>query len=168
MNHKYWGQFCIFNIKGVIIIYFSILRIHLTRRPGLYWDSFTSVKMVSIKLLLTLAVSYNWLLAQLDVNHALLHGDLHKEVYMDLPLGYNHNVVAPQEECLVCCLHNSIYGIKQASARGSTSSLMHCFSLVLSSWNLIILSLSKNLVPLLWPYLFTLMTYIDRWFHSNH
>lgn len=43
--------------------------------------------MVSVKILLTLAVSYQLPLVQLDVNNAFLHGDLHEEVYMDLPLG---------------------------------------------------------------------------------
>lgn len=34
---------------------------------------------------------------------------------MNLPLGYKHNVVASQGEHLVCRLHKSIYGLKQAS-----------------------------------------------------
>lgn len=34
---------------------------------------------------------------------------------MDLPLGYKHSKVASQGERLVCRLHKSIYGLKQAS-----------------------------------------------------
>lgn len=34
---------------------------------------------------------------------------------MDVPLGYKHNVVASKGERLVCRLHKSIYGLKQAS-----------------------------------------------------
>ena len=42
-----------------------------------------------MKVLLTLALTQNWNLAQLDVNNTFLNGDLVEEVYMDLPLGYN-------------------------------------------------------------------------------
>lgn len=59
-------------------------------------------KIFSVKILLTLAFSYNWPLVQLDVNNAFLHDDLLEEVYMDFPLGYKHNVVALKGEYLVC------------------------------------------------------------------
>lgn len=60
-----------------------------TQQEGLdYIETFSLIaKMVSVKILLTLAVSYQLPLVQLDVNNAFLHGDLHEEVYMDLPLG---------------------------------------------------------------------------------
>ena len=70
--------------------------------------------MVTVKTLLTLAVSKGWQLLQLDVNNAFLHGDLFEGVYMDLPLGYKLNASFPGEK-LVCKLHKSIYGLKQAS-----------------------------------------------------
>lgn len=34
---------------------------------------------------------------------------------MDLPLGYKTMGVSTKRECLVYCLHKSIYGVKQAS-----------------------------------------------------
>lgn len=72
-------------------------------------------KFVTVKALLTLAVTYNWQIVQMDINNAFLNGDLFEEVYMDLPLGYKMSNVAKQGEKLVCRLHKSMYGLKQAS-----------------------------------------------------
>lgn len=60
---------------------------------------------MTIKVLLTVVTSLNWPLVQLDVNNTFLHGDLFDEVYMDLQLGYKHNVAQSQGERLVCRLH---------------------------------------------------------------
>ena len=43
----------------------------------------------------------------MDVKTAFLYGDLDKEIYMELPEGYN-------DDTLVCKLVKSIYGLKQA------------------------------------------------------
>ena len=49
------------------------------------------------------------------MNNAFLDGDLFEEVYMDLPLSYESNRENPKQgEKLVCRLHKSIYGHKQA------------------------------------------------------
>ena len=42
--------------------------------------------MNSIRVLLSLAVKFDWPLLQFDIKNAFLNGDLEEEVYMDLPL----------------------------------------------------------------------------------
>ena len=54
-----------------------------------FLDVFSPIaKFVTVKILITLAASHNWILSELDVNSAFLNEDLYEEVYTELPLGY--------------------------------------------------------------------------------
>jgi len=74
-------------------------------------DTFSPVvKHTTIRVILTLAVTYGWAIQQLDVECAFLHGDLQETVYMAQPPGY----VDPATPYFVCLMHKSIYGLRQA------------------------------------------------------
>lgn len=67
-------------------------------------------KLTYVRVLLSIATTCNWKMAQLDINNTFLNGDLFEEIYMDLPLGY------PSEaENILCKLHKSLYGLTRAS-----------------------------------------------------
>ena len=46
---------------------------------------------ILLRVLLSLAANLDWLLNQLDVKNVFLNGDLEKEVYMEIPLGFKGN-----------------------------------------------------------------------------
>ena len=70
-------------------------------------------KLVTVKLLLTLATINAWFLVQLDINNTFLHSDLAEEVYMCLHLRYHHEGEQLTSN-IVFRLHTSIYRLKQA------------------------------------------------------
>jgi len=76
-----------------------------------YKDTFSPViKPATIRLLLSLAVHFDWSIRKLDISNAFLHGTLTEEVYMEQPRGFVDKTHAD----FVCKLHKAIYGLKQA------------------------------------------------------
>jgi hypothetical protein len=76
-----------------------------------YDDTFSPVvKLATIQLVLSLAVSHRWVFYQLDVQYVFLYNILEEEVYMKQPPGF----VNPDFPSYHCKLDKALYGLKQA------------------------------------------------------
>jgi hypothetical protein len=76
-----------------------------------YEETFAPVaKMAIVRAVIAMAASRGWLLHQMDVKNAFLHGKLQEEVYLDQPLRYE-DMSHPN---YVCRLRKTLYGLKQA------------------------------------------------------
>ena len=83
-----------------------------TQQYGIdYHDTFSPVvKPVTVRLALSLVVSRDWCIRQIDVSNAFLRGFLTEEVYMQQPPGFEDSR-CPQ---YVCKLQRALYGLKQS------------------------------------------------------
>jgi hypothetical protein len=66
-------------------------------------------RKASLKLLIAHVLRNNWKWRQMDVDTAFLNSDLHEEIYMSQPQGFEDGTNR------VCKLLKSVYGLKQAS-----------------------------------------------------
>lgn len=81
------------------------------------------VQPVTIRIVLSLAISNGWSLTQLDMNNAFLQGDLNIEVYMEQP-----PVLFDKKQLKhVCYLKKNTYMVHGKLPRPDTRLLAHFF-----------------------------------------
>ncbi|MCO5574331.1 hypothetical protein L7F22_028114 [Adiantum nelumboides] len=80
--------------------------------PGMdYSETFSPVlRITSFQAFIAIAAQFRFLLHQMDVRTAFLHGDLEEEIFMQQPPGY----VSSNHPHHVCRLIKSLYGLKQS------------------------------------------------------
>ncbi|MCO5590589.1 hypothetical protein L7F22_044560 [Adiantum nelumboides] len=66
-------------------------------------------KIATVRVIIEVATAKGWILHQMDVKNAFLHGDLQEEVYMEQPPGFQDT----GHPDYVCKLQKALYGLKQ-------------------------------------------------------
>ena len=76
-----------------------------------YFETFCPVvKPTTMRIVLSLSISQDWLVKQLDVNNVFLNGELKEEVYMVQSPSFVDN----SKPDFICKLYKALYGLKQS------------------------------------------------------
>ena len=108
------------------------------QRSGVdYHGTFSPViKPTTIRLVLSLVVTFNWPIQQLDLSNAFLHGILDEEVYMEQSRGF----IDESKPNFVCRLHKPLYmALSKHHKHGLDGFLSNWLNLTFLSLKLIIL-----------------------------
>lgn len=74
-----------------------------------YLDTFSPVvQPLSLMIFLTLGITKNWAIHQIDISNAFLHGRLNERIIVSQPPGFQDNL----HPDYVCLLQKSLYGLK--------------------------------------------------------
>ncbi|GJT55447.1 ribonuclease H-like domain-containing protein [Tanacetum coccineum] len=113
------NKLCVMNIKLSLTMKLGRYKARLvangrSQQQGIDCDETFNhvVKPATIRTVLSLSVSRQWPIHQLDVKNALLHGHLTETVYMHQPPGFTDSAYPDY----VCLLQKPLYGLKQASS----------------------------------------------------
>ena len=108
-------------------------------------------KMATVRAAIAVAASRGWVMHQMDVKNAFLHGDLQEEVYVEQPPGYVDLGHLDYARDYVCKLCKALYGLKQAP-RAWHDRLAECILCVLgfAGHMLIIHSMYVRMTQGLW------------------
>nr|GEW67588.1 ribonuclease H-like domain-containing protein [Tanacetum cinerariifolium] len=101
-----------FHVDGTLSRYKARLAANgSSQQLGVEFDETFSlvVKPATIRTVLSLVVSRQWPVHQLDVKNAFLNGDLFETMYMHQPLGFVDSLYLNH----VCLLQRSLYGLKR-------------------------------------------------------
>ena len=112
-----------------------------------YNETFAHVaKMNTIRTISSIASSYKWEIHQMDVKSVFLNGDHNEDIYMQQPPSF----INVESSSLVCKLHKSLYGIKQAPRaqydKIDTYFLNHGFKRCISDPNLYVKHVDDNII----------------------
>lgn len=89
-----------------------------TQQEGIdYVETFSPVvKSKTLRSLNVIAMKRGWNISQLDVNNDFLHGDLHEEVYIEVPPGLMVDIPS-----LVCKINKSLLALNKLVNNGMKS-----------------------------------------------
>ena len=110
------GSKWMFRIKWKVDGYVECYKARLVtkgflQQPGVDFSETYSpvIKPITIRTVLSMAITTGWCIKHIDTSNAFLHGYLQETVYMSQPSGFLH----PNFLDVVCHLKTAIYGLKQ-------------------------------------------------------